>query len=124
MSQTLRALEAKGYVRREKRNCDRRSVWLDLTDEGRTVLRRDPMIRLERAAGILPEDLGGLLADGLASLLRGLKSDCGGREFGVCRQCGHQVEMEGGQARCGLTGDALATEDRGRICVDFHADPR
>lgn len=123
VSQTVRALEAKGYIRRVKRSCDRRSVWLELTETGRGVLGRDPMARLETAASALPPDLGGILADGLTRLLRGLKSDCGGREFGVCAQCGHLDPTADGEARCGLTGDALANEDRTRICVEFRAGP-
>jgi DNA-binding MarR family transcriptional regulator len=120
-SQTVRALEAKGYIERVKRSCDRRSVWLELTGTGQRVLARDPMGRLEHAASSLPPELGGLLADSLSNLLRGLKSDCGGREFGVCAQCGHLDPSADGAARCGLTGDAIATEDRTRICVEFRA---
>ncbi|MDA0704393.1 MAG: MarR family transcriptional regulator [Proteobacteria bacterium] len=122
-SQTVRALESKGYIQRVKRTCDRRSVWLELTETGQTVLARDPMARLEYAASALPPDLGGVLADGLSSLLRGLKSDCGGREFGVCAQCGHLDPTADGEARCGLTGDSLASEDRTQICVEFRAGP-
>lgn len=119
-SQTLRALEAKGYIQREKRDGDRRSVWLELTETGHTALAHDPMAQLEFAAATLPKELGGPLADGLSSVLRSLKSDCGGREFGVCAQCGHLDPGVDGQTRCGLTGDALASEERTRICVDFH----
>lgn len=122
-SQTVRALESKGYIQRVKRTCDKRSVWLELTETGRTVLGRDPMARLENAASALPPDFGEMLADGLSSLLRGLKSGCGGREFGVCAQCGHLDSSAEGETRCGLTGDAIANEDRKRICVEFRAGP-
>ncbi|MBT5412969.1 MAG: MarR family transcriptional regulator [Rhodospirillaceae bacterium] len=120
-SQTLRSLEAKGYIRREKRSADRRSVALDLTESGHAVMEQDPMARLEDAAADLPDDLGGALADSLTGLLRGLKTACGGREFGVCAQCGHLDSSGDGTARCGLNGDTLAREDRARICVEFHA---
>ena len=126
-SQTLRALEAKGYVRRARGAAARRSVALDLTPAGEKLLEADPMARLEQVAAQIPEQLGTAMADGLESLLRGLRASCGSAMFGVCAECGHHLPDGGCQTaerldRCGLSGDALTIDDGNRICVNF--DPR
>jgi DNA-binding MarR family transcriptional regulator len=125
-SQTLRALEAKGYVRRTRGAADRRSVALDLTPAGEKVLEADPIARIEQLAGQIPEELGAAMADGLTSLLGDLRAGCGSAMFGVCAQCGHHLaerETAERRDRCGLSGEILTVEDDKLICVDFAPRP-
>ncbi len=127
-SQTLRALEAKGYVRRTRGAADRRSIALDLTPAGEKVLEADPIARLQQVASRIPEELGTAMADGLLSLLRDLQTSCGSSMFGMCAECGHHV-AEGGchpaerRDRCGLSGEILSIDDHDRICVNFDLRP-
>jgi DNA-binding MarR family transcriptional regulator len=44
-------LEARGLVRRERRQADRRAIWVILTDEGRALLDQTPDFLQERFAG-------------------------------------------------------------------------
>src|SRR5215468_8942769 len=62
-SQTLRALESKGYVRRSRSFRDRRGVSLELTPEGSVLLERDPMRDIEDAVAALSGPCADTLAD-------------------------------------------------------------
>ena len=44
-------LEARGLVRRERRQADRRAIWVILTEAGRDLLERTPDFLQERFAG-------------------------------------------------------------------------
>ena len=46
-----------------------------------------------------------------------------GRSHRIAALIGQHGRGLTGAARCGLTGDAIAGEDRTRICVEFRADP-
>ena len=123
-SQTVRALEGKGYVHRERVERDRRSFTLELTEEGATLLHKDPMLRMERAAAELPNALGETVAVGLDSLLREFQNNCGSRAFGICEDCGHfracgAAEIPNGPHRCGLVDDPLSDLDKRQICINF-----
>src|SRR5271157_3661868 len=56
-SQAIRALEAGGYLFRQRSEADGRSVALRLTDKGKEAIARDPFEALVRAVGALdPEE--------------------------------------------------------------------
>lgn len=122
-SQTVKALQAKGYVRRQPEPADRRACRLEITEAGRDILRRDPI--RDVAAGLTSTGLDMVsTAAGLELLLRGLRADCGVREFGVCERCRHfcgdaACAEEGGPHRCGLTGEPLSVPETSDICVNF-----
>ena len=119
-SQTIRALEAKGYIARKAHPKDKRVVTLDLTGEGTAILGRDPIRRVENAATALPAEMGEAIRSGLAALMGRLQADCGGTSFGQCQQCGH-LRGEGEAQKCGLNGDVLSEGDREKLCVNFAA---
>src|SRR5262249_50395016 len=52
-SQAIKALEAGGYLVRQRSQADGRSVTLRLTDKGHEVVARDPLEALVRAVGSL-----------------------------------------------------------------------
>lgn len=120
-SQTLKSLEAKGYVRRVPVPEDRRAVRIDITDAGHVVLRRDPLQCLETSATELGggdlEAIRGFL-DRLAAVLeRG-----GEKDFGLCGECtffckNAAASAEGGPHRCGLHEEPLSAVDSTKICV-------
>lgn len=124
VSQTLIALESKGYVRRTRGRTDRRSVDLALTDEGREMLRNDPIGLIERVGDELPPPVRQALTDGMGSLLKSLNQAQQHPAFGVCADCNY-CHQAGGESRsaapcyCGLANDPLTEEDTHLICVDF-----
>ncbi len=127
ISQTLIALEGKGYLRRLKGDRDRRTVRLELTPAGETLLERDPLREVEGALETLPPEEGAVLVDVLSRVLGHLQRRLGGSAFGVCEGCclfsaEDAIGDPQGPHRCGLTGDPLSDGDKQRICVEFRAD--
>ncbi len=119
-SQTIIALEGKGYVRREKDPCDRRVCRLAITGEGEAMLQRDPLLSVRQAAEGLPNGMAELLADGLEQLVCDLRIRHGCHEFGVCCKCGHfRGSTDGGGANCGLLQEEIPEAEASRICVSF-----
>lgn len=119
-SQTLRALESKGYVTRCRDCNDRRGVSLELTESGRALLASDPMREIERAVGGLSGICVDALAEGLSQVLDRIRSRCRQGVFGVCEQCSHLVASgEAATTQCGLTGEALSNEESRQLCVNF-----
>jgi DNA-binding MarR family transcriptional regulator len=128
ISQTIIALESKGYLRRDPSPGDRRKVFLTMTDAGLGLMARDPIASLREAAEQLigeggAEDVGGALVKSLTRLLHDLQLRHDLKQFGVCRECTLLcVGERAGSSRafnCGLTGDALAESETAHICVDF-----
>ncbi len=127
VSQTLIALEDKGYLRRLKGVRDRRTVRLELTPAGEALLERDPLGEVEGALEMLPAAEAAVLADMLGRVLGHLQRWLGGGAFGICEDCClfSAEDAPGdpqGPHRCGLTGEPLSDGDKRLICVEFHAD--
>lgn len=119
-SQTLKALERKGFVRRMRASEDKRSVTLEVTAEGRAVLARTS--ELELALEGLPEAQAGALSAGVAALLEAMLARRGQRSFGICRTCRHhRVAGEGRPAWCALLEVALRPEETGALCHEHEA---
>lgn len=119
-SQTLRALESKGYVTRCRDCGDRRGVTLELTEKGQTLLAIDPMRDIEQAVSSLSNVCVESLAAGLDQVLTQIRSRCKQGEFGVCERCNHLVVAGASAAnRCGLTGEQLSEFESKRLCVNF-----
>jgi DNA-binding MarR family transcriptional regulator len=123
-SQTLIALEAKGYIYRSRSTADRRSVQICLTPKGQEALSHDPLCMVQRAMGDLSGEEQSLLIDCLQRLLRHIQGELGQPAFGPCGECANfrpDCLDECGTAvcRCGLTGEAMLGEDLAKICVDF-----
>ncbi len=133
-SQTLIALENKGFLRRVKGGADRRAVQLELTEQGQMVLRRDPIGAIEQAAAGLDPEVAGNLVRGLSRLLHDLQDRYAIKPFGICADCSlfcvtaqqraaGQVERPAGAPPvCGMTGDILSTKETGLLCVNYRAN--
>lgn len=122
-SQTIRALERKGLVRRSADPGDRRGVSLALTPAGEILLRRDPLAGIAEAVSSLGRSTQRDLAAALAELLRDLQRRSGNRSFGICRTCRFFRRNDargesGGPHRCGLTGEPLSAPETLRICAE------
>lgn len=117
VSQTLIALEEKGYVVKRASVRDRRSLDLALTPAGETALAHDalPEFAAMLAAGT---DATGL-ADRLAEALGGVLAKRGGKPFGACKTCRHfRTDAKPGPYRCALLEERLSAEDAELICVE------
>ncbi len=124
VSQTLIALETKGYIRRTRGRTDRRSVDLSLTEDGWEMLRNDPIRLIERVGNDLPPATRQELTAGMDRLLTSLNLAQGHPAFGVCTDCNYchrsSAESRGGApCYCGFADDPLTEDETGLICVNF-----
>lgn len=126
VSQTLIALENKGYVTRTRSLTDRRSVFIELTSKGADTLQKDPILAIEKATKNLGEEVGAVMVRGLSRLLHDLQKHHGIKEFGVCSDCslycvaGHAA-YPSDSAHCGKTAERITTPEYEQICVNFRA---
>jgi DNA-binding MarR family transcriptional regulator len=121
VSQTLIALEQKGFVMRGANEKDRRSVALGLTAKAHDALAEDPLLGVARD---LAEAAGGevaSIADTLKNALRATIRRNGGRPFGLCRTCRHfrhDDAAAGGVHFCSLLKAPLSEADSRHICFE------
>lgn len=119
-SQTLKALEKKGYLRRDAHKSDKRVRHLEITEAGEALLNKDPLNCLDIAVRGLPPQLSESLTSALTQLCGEMKNRCGSTEFGVCTRCDHfEGETAGGNMRCGLKKMDLPCTDAGKLCVSY-----
>ncbi|WP_285671484.1 MarR family transcriptional regulator [Paralimibaculum aggregatum] len=113
MSQTLKALERKGYLRESRSETDRRSITCHLTDAGIALAARRSA--LADAIAALPAAQRDSLSDGLSAVLAARLEANGGRAFGLCRTCIHHRPAADG-AFCALLRLPLRPEEATQIC--------
>ena len=125
ISQTLIALEQKGFASRQASRRDGRSVELALTRRGEAVLKDDPLKRLaDDVAAATGGDASELLMT-LQAILSAMIARNDGRAFGVCRTCRHFLSnTRPGSAsphHCGLLDEPLSDADSNAICQEQEA---
>lgn len=122
VSQTLIALEQKGFIERHPSERDRRAIDLALTAAGHAALRDDPIQTLAAdiatALGKDVEKLAGALRASLAQAVARNE----GRPFGQCHGCRHfrrNVRPSGRQPHhCALLDAPLSATDSDLICAE------
>ena len=123
-SQTIKSLEAQGYLTRLRSEQDRRSVGLALTEKASGILANDPFESLVRAADSLPPSVQGHFANALQRMLGQVAQERGKAPFGTCTSC-HHLESDGcsreGQTAyaCGFTSEPLRLEELDGVCINF-----
>jgi len=124
MSQTIKALEAKGLIGRVSSDRDRRAVLLKLTEQGEDALKSDPLSCVDAVARALGDEMDEA-SHFLDRLVDCLQTKTGGAGYGVCVECTHfcKDSFAAGTHRCGLTGDPLSVKDSTKICVNFTDPP-
>src|SRR4029450_2675075 len=85
-SQAIKALEAGGYLVRQRSKADGRSVSLRLTNKGKKAIARDPFEVLVRAVASLDAEEQTAIHDALHHVLTTVASGAH-RHFGVCQDC-------------------------------------
>src|SRR6266446_3693656 len=126
-SQAIKALEAGGYLVRQRSEADGRSVSLRLTNKGKKALARDPFEVLVRAVDSLDAKEQTAMHHTLHQVLTTVAASGAHRRFGVCQDCTYL----GGEMCCNLTsaspsalecllfGVPIQPEDAGLLCVHF-----
>ncbi|MNO86636.1 HTH-type transcriptional repressor NicR [compost metagenome] len=120
VSQSLKALEAKGLIEKKPDPSDRRSVHLELTSEGQALIDAlVPPAFLLQAVEALGER-GAQLEEVLGALLVTIQRQQDVPGFGLCRSCRfHQLREDG--TFCGLTGEPLSRPEAELICREHQA---
>jgi DNA-binding MarR family transcriptional regulator len=126
-TQTIKALEAGGYLVRQPFKTDGRSVSLRLTSKGKKALARDPFEVLVRAVDSLDATERTAMRRALHQVLSTLATSDARRQIGGCQDCTHfGREMSGNlpstgtsAAECLLLGVPIQPEDVGLLCVHF-----
>ena len=126
ISQTLMALERKGFIAKSTRVGEKRSISLMLTPKGRAVLAGDPWNALAAAAGELGGKTRRRLAKGLRELLAGELQRGKLDSFGQCPNCRFYREKgrssdPSGPHHCMMFDQPLTTAETQCICVAHEA---
>ena len=126
-SQAIKALEAGGYLVRQRSQADGRSVTLCLTDKGHEVIARDPFEALVRAVGSLDRQEQTAMRRALHQVLTTVAASRAHQRFGICQDCAHFGREICGNlpstnpltAKCLLLDVPIQSEDAGLLCVHF-----
>ena len=120
-SQAIKALEAGGYLVRQRSKTDKRSVSLRLTDKGKKALARDPFEVLVRAVDSLDATEQTEMHHALHQVLTAVATSGAHRRFGVCRNCNYFGDFSAAtwQARAPrlLNADCSASRSSQRTLV-------
>jgi DNA-binding MarR family transcriptional regulator len=123
ISQTIKALERKGFIAKTPRQDEGRSICLNLTPKGVEALRHDPLTEFSKSLDDLSGKSRRRLAKGLADLL---ETDLKRREqpsFGICSSCryfrekGREADGAGPHS-CMLFDAGLSTAEAQLICIE------
>ena len=121
VSQSLKALEAKGLILKSQDARDKRSVHLELSESARMLLKAvippDFLVAAAKRMGKRAQDLECLLS----ALLRNIQQGEDVPSFGLCQTCSFHRQVDGGPY-CGLTQEPLARSEIELICRE-HRPP-
>ena len=125
-SQAIKALEAGGYLVRQRSKADGRSVSLRLTSKGRKALACDPFEVLVRTVDLLDAKERTAMHHTLHQVLTTLAASGAHRRFGVCQNCmylkGETCNLTSASSsvlECLLLGVPIEPEDVDLLCVHF-----
>lgn len=113
MSQTLKALERKGYVKERRSENDKRSISYDLTQAGSALADRGNATG-SAIDSLNPEEKA-QLKDYLSAILSNRLAVNAGRPFGICSSCKHNRKTADGSF-CDLLSVALEPAETQQIC--------
>ncbi len=128
-SQAIKALEAGGYLVRQRSQADGRSVSLRLTSKGKKAIARDPFEVLVGAVDSLDAEEQTAMHDALRHVLTTVAASGAHRHFGACQDCAYlggktccsPTSAAGSAVECLLFGVPIEPEDASLLCVHFQA---
>lgn len=112
-SQTLKALERKGFVKPIQSMEDKRSISYDVTRTGHAALDRES--DLDKAFAALSKSEAGVFETVLEGTLKQVLARRNSRSFGVCKTCRHHQRKRAG-GYCTLLEVALAKHETEELC--------
>jgi DNA-binding MarR family transcriptional regulator len=122
-TQSIKSLEAGGYLVRQRSKADRRSVSLRLTNKGKKALARDPFEVLVRAVDALDAKEQTEMCRALHQVLSTLATSGTHRRIGNCQDCtyfcSNLPDTTPSAGGCLLLGVPIQPEDVGLLCVHF-----
>jgi DNA-binding MarR family transcriptional regulator len=126
-TQTIKSLEAGGYLVRQPSKADKRSVSLRLTSKGKKTLGRDPFEILVRVVDSLDAKERTAMRRALRQVVSTLATNGAHKEIGVCQDCTHFGREMGGNlpstslaaAECLLLHVPIQPEDLSLLCAHF-----
>jgi DNA-binding MarR family transcriptional regulator len=118
-SQAIKALEAGGYLVRQRSKADGRSVSLRLTSKGKEALTRDPFEVLVRAVESLDARERTAMHHALHQVLTTVAATGTHRRFGVCQDCSNLTSANPLSPECRLLGVPIQPGDADLLCVHF-----
>ena len=119
VSQSLKVLESKKLIAREKDKSDKRITHLKVTDVGHRFLASTcPPKKFTEAVSELSSIDQNSTANLLTEILKNYQIATGRVAFGVCRNCTFNQKTPQG-IMCGLTQEPLSTEDTMLICREY-----
>lgn len=116
VSQSLKVLEQKGFLRKIQDKEDKRITHLAVTAKGKKLIEQAfPAKSLEAALSKMNFAQGNTLEETLRSLLREMQHLHDRKTFAACHTCRFHEHHEKGYV-CGLTKEALSERDIQLIC--------
>lgn len=116
VSQTLKVLEQKGFLRKQHDKQDKRIVHLAPTAKGRKLIEQSiPAKGLESALALTNSLQVGELAEVLRSVLREMQHINNRKTFAACHTCRFNEHHVKGSI-CGLTHEPLSVSELNLIC--------
>ena len=123
-SQTVKGLIRQGYLARIPSDTDGRSARVDVTDNAKAIMARDPFEVVVNAAEALPGRLRGQLVKLLERMLTHVARQRSRPSFGICASCAH---LRSGDRRgrdpcgykCSLLNEPLFAKEIEQICISF-----
>ncbi len=122
VSQTLKSLENKGLIQKQKDKADGRVFHLKVTTGGRKIIEKFlPTNTGKKALDELPVETQMDLFNSLRLLLQSMQKSNEMRPFGICRTCRFNEKQGAGQYFCGLTEEALSRTDVELLCREYES---
>lgn len=117
VSQTLMALESKGFIKKNPDKKDGRVVHMDVTRAGGKLLDKAmPSPTMKNAWGELADKDQKQLVEDLRGLLLSMQKMNGMKAFGVCGTCRYNQKTGDKKFFCELTQENLSQKDSELIC--------
>ncbi len=119
VSQTVKALAAKGFVTKQTAGADHRGVALFLTDEGKALLAEDDALVLQADIAELSDKTRKRFDRALDALLEQERLRQGEPSFGTCLDCKFYREAATGlAAHCMKVNATVSAAEATLICVE------
>lgn len=124
-TRVIDALEQKGLVERVRKEEDRRTVTVRLTEAGKKMITKASRIgdELERLVKLISKDEQEALLEGLKHLLKALQQEGYVTASGICKTCAFfQADVHAGQKRphhCRMTGESLSEDEALQEWLDW-----